>query len=51
MLPPSSHEEACKLFVTWLHRLEEMDKENAAKREQSTQPTQEKDSEETEEAQ
>ena len=23
MLPPGDHEEACKLFCTWLHRSEE----------------------------
>lgn len=32
MLPPDAHEEACKLFCTWLHRLEERDKRNAEAR-------------------
>ena len=29
MLSPDAHEEACKLFCTWLHRLEERDRRNA----------------------
>lgn len=32
MLSPDSHEEACKLFVTWLHRLEERDKRKCSNR-------------------
>ena len=38
MLPPEYHEESCKLFYTWLRRLEERDRRNVtAKRSQPVQ--------------
>lgn len=36
MLPPELHKEACKLFVTWLHRLEERDRRNAETKQQNS---------------
>src|SRR5205823_3469084 len=41
MLPQEYHEEACKLFYTWLRRLEERDRRNVtAKRSQPVQQSQ-----------
>ena len=40
MLPPERHKEACKLFYTWLLRLEERNRRNAAEGRQPGQEAQ-----------
>ena len=37
MLPQEYYRDACKLFCTWLHRLEERDKRHAAQRKLTTE--------------